>query len=70
MFENSKINSHEFFVMLYSLLVLFMKMIDLGNPSNLMNDLRLNGMMMIVIDIFGSCDSKLQISIIQGILSP
>lgn len=46
MCENSQINTQELLVMLYSLLDLYMKMMDLGNPSDLMNDLRLNGMMM------------------------
>lgn len=32
--------------MFCSLLVLFMKMMDPGNPSDLMDDLRPNGMMM------------------------
>lgn len=31
--------------MLYSLLDLFMIMMDLGNPSDLMDDMRLNEMM-------------------------
>jgi len=46
MCENSKINSQDLFVMFYSLLALFMKIIDLGNPNDLMNDLILIGMMM------------------------
>ena len=45
MFDNSQINTKELLVMLYSLLDLFMKMLDLGNPSDLMDDLKLNGMM-------------------------
>lgn len=46
MCENLQINTQELLVMLYSLLDLFMKFMDLGNPSDLMNDLRLNEMMM------------------------
>lgn len=46
MCENSQINIEELLVMLYSLLDLFMKMAALGNLSDLMNDSRLNGMMM------------------------
>ena len=51
MCDNSQINAQEPLVMLYSLLDLFMKMMDLGNPSDLMDDLKLNGMMMMT-DLF------------------
>jgi hypothetical protein len=40
MCENHKSIPKSCFVMFYSLLVLFMKMMDLGNPSDLMDDLR------------------------------
>lgn len=46
--DKSQINTKELLVMLFSLLDLFMKMTGFGILSNLVDDLKLNGMMMMI----------------------